>query len=155
MEPRRLLRRSLAGLLAGACVLPGAALAAGRAVARPAVTQPSPTVTAGGRAEPASLAVKRHGHYYHVSVHNLTWSDWGQASATAKGTFTFQFCIEESCSVSPFYDEPAVVALSGLKSCEGRLSYTVLALSVEAALPDSSFTHYRTSFGPCRARRGR
>jgi hypothetical protein len=105
--------------------------------------------------QPGRLAIKPHGYYSHISVHNLTWSGWGQPQAVAKGTFTFQFCVQESCAVSPFYDEPVTVTLSGLKRCRARLSYTTLALSIEGPLPDSSFKTYRTSVASCRpSRRG-
>jgi hypothetical protein len=99
--------------------------------------------------QPTRLSIKPHGYYSATSVHNLLWTDWGQATTTARGVFTFQFCVEESCSVSPFYDEPVVVSLSGIARCRTRLIYTTLALSVEATLPDNSFKGYRTSVGAC------
>jgi hypothetical protein len=109
----------------------------------------SSTVYVENQYQPTRLAIKPHGYYDNTSVHNLVWSDWGQATTTARGTFTFQFCVEESCSVSPFYDEPVIVTLSGIQRCHARLTYTTLALDVEATLPDSSFKGYRTSVGVC------
>lgn len=155
---RRLLGCALAGLLAGAGALPSATTAV--AEAAPGSSSPAQVagaVTVEGRVQPSKLAIRRHGYYHNVSAHNLVWSNWGQAQATAQGTFTFQFCVDESCSVSPFYDEPVVVALSGIGRCHGRLSYTTLALDVEASMPDSSFERYRTTVGACRRRdfRGR
>jgi hypothetical protein len=109
----------------------------------------SSTVYVENQDQPTRLPIKPHGYYASTSVHNLVWSDWGQATTTARGTFTFQFCVEESCSVSPFYDEPVSVSLSGIQRCRSQLIYTTLALDVEATLPDSSFKGYRTSVGVC------
>jgi hypothetical protein len=95
--------------------------------------------------QPTALAVKPHSYYSHVSVHNLTWSNWGAPTATAQGTFTFQFCVEESCTVSPFYDESAAVTLTAVKPCGTHPSYTALGLEVSGTLPDTSFKSYRTS----------
>ncbi len=109
----------------------------------------SSTVYVENQYQPNRLPIKPHGYYNSTSVHNLVWTDWGQATTTASGTFTFQFCVEESCSVSPFYDEPVVVSLSGIARCGSRLIYTTLALDIEATLPDSSFKGYRTSVAAC------
>jgi len=98
---------------------------------------------------PSRLPIKPHGYYSHTSLHNLIWSSWGQPTTTAHGTFTFQFCVEESCAVSPFYDEPAVVTLSGAARCHASTIYTTLALDVEATLPDTSFQGYRTRLPAC------
>jgi hypothetical protein len=95
--------------------------------------------------QPAVLTIKPHSYYSHLSVHNLTWSNWGAPTATAQGTFTFQFCVEESCTVSPFYDESAAVTLTTVKPCGTHPSYTALQLEVSGTLPDSSFKSYRTS----------
>jgi hypothetical protein len=109
----------------------------------------APAVYVENQAQPTRLPIKPHGYYSNTSIHNLSWSNWGQATATARGTFTFQFCVEESCSVSPFYDEPVLVTLSNIQRCRSRLSYTTLALDVQATLPDSSFKGYRTSVAAC------
>jgi hypothetical protein len=101
------------------------------------------------RYQPSALAIKPHGYYSHVSIHNLKWTNWGQATTSAQGTFTFQFCVHESCSVSPFYAEPVVVSLTGIARCRARLFYTVLTFNVEGALPDPSFKTYRRSLGAC------
>lgn len=103
-------------------------------------------------AQPATLQIKPHSYYRHVSVHNLTWSGWGAPTATAPGTFTFQFCVEESCSVSPFYDESVAVTLSAIGHCGAHPAYTSLQLEVSGTLPDSSFRSYRTSLA-CPRRR--
>lgn len=95
--------------------------------------------------QPAVLAIKPHSYYSHLSVHNLTWANWGAPIATAQGTFTFQFCVEESCTVSPYYDESAAVTLTAIKNCGTHPSYTALQLEVSGTLPDSSFKSYRTS----------
>ncbi len=98
--------------------------------------------------QPTRLTIKPHSYYSHVSAHNLVWTNWGQATTTAQGTFTFQFCVEESCSVSPFYDDPVVVTLGAVKRCGPRLSYTALQLEVSGAtLPDTSFKKYQTNLG--------
>jgi hypothetical protein len=153
---RCLLGCALACLLAGAEVLPSApAAAADDAAASPSAARAADAVTVEGRVHPSRLAIKRHGYYYNVSAHNLAWSGWGQAQTTGQGTFTFQFCVEESCSASPFYDEPVVVVLSAIKRCRGRLSYTTLTLDVEASMPDSSFKGYRASLGSCPGRGSR
>jgi hypothetical protein len=150
---RCLLGYAAAALIAGAGALQGAARVAADAGSAASVTgSASGAVTVDGKAQPPRLAIQRHGFYHNVSVHNLRWSDWGQASATGRGTFTFQFCVHESCSVSPFFDEPVVVTLSGVRPCGRRLSYTALALDIEASMPDSSFTHFQTSLGSCRRR---
>ena len=96
-------------------------------------------------AQPVTLQIKPHSYYRHVSVHNLAWTGWGAPSTTAQGTFTFQFCVEESCSVSPFYDESVVVTLSTIGHCGGRSVYTSLQLEASGTLPDSSFKSYRMS----------
>jgi hypothetical protein len=114
------------------------------------VAQGSSTVYyAGTQYQPREVAIKPHGYYHNVSVHGLQWTNWGAPQATAQGTFTFQFCVKESCSVSPFYDEPVVVGLSGIERCRGRSSYTVLALTINGAMPDESFKGFRTSVGAC------
>jgi hypothetical protein len=110
----------------------------------------SSAVYAESRYQPRKLTIKPYDYYRHVSVHNLQWTNWGQATALAHGTFTFQFCLHESCSVSPFYDEPVAVSLTQIKGCRARLSYTVLTLNVEGPLPDPRFKTYRTSLGACR-----
>jgi hypothetical protein len=157
MRKDALLRGTLLGGLSLA-----AAVAVLTAVAIPVVAlaapspAPSPSassaVYAENRYQPARLTIKPHGYYSHVSVHNLNWTNWGQPSTSARGTFTFQFCVQESCTVSPFYDEPVVVSLSQIKRCRARLSYTVLSLAVEGPLPDASFKTYRTSLASCRPR---
>jgi hypothetical protein len=126
-----------------ALLLPSAtALAASSPVA-------SSAVYAESRQQPTQLQVKPRGHYSHVSVQDLKWSAWGQATTSAHGTLTFQFCFEESCSVSPFYAEPVTVSLSRIQSCRARRSYTLLALDVEGPLPEESFKTYRTSLAAC------
>ncbi len=116
----------------------------------------SSTPTAGSavflESQPAVLAIKPHSYYSHLSVHNLTWSNWGAPTATAQGTFTFQFCVEESCTVSPFYDESAAVTLTAVKPCGTHPSYTALGLEVSGTLPDTSFKSYQTSLA-CPTRR--
>ncbi len=103
-------------------------------------------------AQPTTLQIKPHSFYRHISVHNLAWSGWGAPSTTAQGTFTFQFCVEESCSVSPFYDESVVVTLGAIGHCGGRSVYTSLQLEASGTLPDSSFKSFRTSLA-CPKRR--
>lgn len=110
----------------------------------------SGAVYAENRSQPRALQIKAHGFYDTVSVHGLQWTNWGQPTASAHGIFTFQFCVHESCSVSPFYDEPVTVSLSQIKRCRARRSYTVLRLNVEGPLPDQSFKAYQTSLGACR-----
>lgn len=115
-----------------------------------ATAQASPRPSATGAvftesAQPAALQIKQHSYYRHVSAHNLLWSGWGAPTATAQGTFTFQFCVEESCSVSPFYDESVVVTLSAIGHCGAHPAYTSLQLEASGTLPDSSFKSYRTS----------
>jgi hypothetical protein len=102
--------------------------------------------------QPVRLTIKPRSYYSHVSVHNLAWTNWGATTATAQGTFTFQFCVEESCSVSPFYDESAAVTLTAIKRCGTHPSYTILQLEVSGTLPDTSFRSYRTSLA-CPTRR--
>ncbi|MFI5008836.1 MAG: hypothetical protein ACHQDY_01015 [Solirubrobacterales bacterium] len=102
--------------------------------------------------QPTRLQIKPHSYYRHVSVHNLAWTNWGAPTATAQGTFTFQFCVEESCSVSPFYDEFAAVTLTAIKRCGTHPSYTILQLEVSGTLPDTSFRSYQTSLA-CPTRR--
>jgi|GEM_PF-4059153 len=137
----------LRGLLA-ALFLP--ALLAVSAIMVPAAVAGSGVVRAENGSQPQRLTVRSHGYYRTVSVHNLQWAGWGQATAVAHGTFTFQFCVHESCSVSPFYDEPAAIFLTQVKRCGGRPFYTVLKFNVEGPLPDQTFKTYRTSLGACR-----
>lgn len=146
MRKEALLRGLLLALLVAATA------AVGAKAASPRPPSAASAVYAEDHYQPRTLAIKPHGYYSHVSVHNLLWVNWGQARTAARGTFTFQFCVQESCSVSPFYDEPVVVSLTAIKRCRGRLSYTELSLQVEGQLPDSSFRTYRTSLGVCRQR---
>jgi len=136
--------------------LTAVALALSALATTPVAANPPPSassaVYAENRYQPQQLKIRPHGYYRHVSIHNLQWSNWGQPTATAHGTFTFQFCVHESCSVSPFYDEPVAASLTQIKQCRGRLSYTVLAFDVEGPVPDPSFKSYRTSLGACRTR---
>ncbi len=115
---------------------------------------PSPAASSAVYTEtqPVRLAIKPHSYYSHVSVHNLAWTDWGAPTAMAQGTFTFQFCVEESCSVSPFYDESTAVTLTAIGRCGTHPSYTILQLEVSGTLPDTSFRSYRTSLA-CPTRR--
>ncbi|HST55723.1 MAG TPA: hypothetical protein VLJ42_07495 [Solirubrobacteraceae bacterium] len=113
---------------------------------------PARAVYVAGRSQPARLPIKPHGAYRNLSVHGLTWTGWDQPVTSASGVFTYQFCLTESCAVSPFYDEPVVVTLSAVKRCGRRLSYTRLALNVNGSTPDSSFKGFRTSAGACRKR---
>jgi hypothetical protein len=109
---------------------------------------------AGTQYQPRKLAIKPHGYYHNVSVHGLQWTDWGAPQATADGTFTYQFCVEESCSVAPFFDEPVVATLSQIKRCrDGRSSYTTLALTINGEMPDESFKGFQTSVAACPRRR--
>jgi hypothetical protein len=135
-------------------IAPPIAGASAHAVGAGAPAPPS-AVYANNQYEPSVLAIKPHGHYSHISVHNLVWADWGQPTATAHGILTFQFCVHESCSVSPFYDEPTAVSLGAIKRCRARFSYTTLALDVEGPLPDPNFKAYRTVVGVCSKRRSR
>ncbi|HXA91757.1 MAG TPA: hypothetical protein VNU73_00820 [Steroidobacteraceae bacterium] len=115
-----------------------------------AATDTSSVYYSGIAYQPKSLPIKQHGYYRHVSLHNLVWTDWGQPQATAQGTFTYQFCVEESCSTAVFFDEPAEVVLAGMESCRGRMSYTTLALTINGSMPDESFKGYRRTVGACR-----
>ncbi len=135
-------------LLRGLLLALAAALAAPMLAA--AASSAASAVYAENRSQPQRLTIKPHGYYSSVSIHNLRWTNWGQPTASAQGTFTFQFCVHESCSVSPFYDEPVAVSLTQIKRCRARLSYTVLTFNVQGALPDPSFKTYRTSLGACR-----
>ncbi len=109
---------------------------------------------AGTRYQPRRFAIKPHGYYHNVSVHGLRWTGWGASQATADGTFTYQFCVDESCSVAPFFDEPVVVTLSQIKRCRnGRSSYTTLALTIDGSMPDESFKGFQTSVAACPRRR--
>jgi hypothetical protein len=135
-------------VLALAVITPLAATSPSSSFSPPSTA--SSAVFAENRSQPQKLTVKAHGYYRSVSLHNLQWANWGQPTATARGTFTFQFCVHESCSVSPFYDEPVSLMLTQIKSCRARLSYTVLTFNVEGPLPDQSFKSYRTSLGVCR-----
>lgn len=107
-------------------------------------------VAVSSQAQPQRLAVRPHGYYRHTAVLGLQWSSWGQAVALGKGTFTFQFCVDESCSVSPVFVDPVAVLLSAIKRCRGRPSYTKLELRVEGTLPDASFESFHTKLGACR-----
>jgi hypothetical protein len=154
MRKDALLRRPFLALPLAVAVLAVPAFPVVVATASPPSPSPpaSSAVYAENRYQPPTLTVKPHGYYNHVSIHNLTWTDWGQATASAHGTFTFQFCVHESCSVSPFYDEPVAVSLTHIERCRARLSYTVLTFNVEGPLPDPSFKTYRMSLGACQQR---
>jgi hypothetical protein len=142
-------RRGTRALCAAVCVLLLALAATGAASAATA----SNVVYYGGTAyQPKSLPIRQHGYYRHVSLHNLVWAGWGEPQATAQGTFTYQFCVEENCSTAVFFDEPAVVVLAGVESCRGRMSYTTLALTINGSMPDESFKGYRTTVAACRRR---
>jgi hypothetical protein len=133
-----------------ACVLLLALVASATALA---ATSSSTVYYAGNQYQPKRLPVKRHGYYRNVSLHGLLWSSWGGSQTTAEGTFTYQFCVEEKCSLAPFFDEPAVVVLGGIESCHGRKSYTTLALTIDGSMPDESFKGFRTIVGACPPRR--
>jgi hypothetical protein len=109
----------------------------------------------GNQSQPSHLRIAPHGYYRNTQLFGLHWSGWGQSSATATGTFSFQFCVEESCSVSPFFVDPAVVVLDRIGRCRGRLLYTRLRLHVEGQLPDASFGAFHTSIGRCHGRASR
>jgi hypothetical protein len=127
-------------LLVAACML---------ALTVATTAQAATAVYVENHSQPSRLSIKPHGYYSHTSLQGLSWSGWGEPTTTAHGNFIFQFCVEENCTVSPFYAEPVVVTLSGIQRCHTRLAYTLLALDVEAELPDSSFKGYRTSVAAC------
>lgn len=135
--------------------LPVAALLAALiAIGAPPAAMGSGTVYyEGALQQPRTLAIKSHGYYRNVSVHGLQWTAWGAPQATAAGTFTYQFCVEESCSVAPFFDEPVVVTLSTIEHCRGRSSYAMLALQINGSMPDESFNGFRMSVSACPRRR--
>lgn len=139
-----------AGRLHGYALAVAALLAALIAIgASPAAMGSTTVYYAGTLQQPRALAIKPHGYYHNVSVRGLQWTDWGAPQATAAGTFTYQFCVEESCSVAPFFDKPVVVALGAIERCRGRPSYTVLALQIDGSMPDESFKGFRTSVSAC------
>ena len=139
----------LLALLAGLGSIALHAARSSAAVGSAATASASSPVYVNSRSQPARLPIKQHGAYRHLSVHDLVWVGWGQPQAKATGVFTYQFCLTERCSVSPFYDVPAVVRLSAIKRCGARRSYTTLALTVEGSTPDSSFKGFRMSVATC------
>ncbi len=138
-------RRLFGGALLGASLL-AALVAIG---ASSAAMGSSTVYYAGTGPQPRTLAIKPHGYYHNVSLRRLQWTDWGAPQATAEGIFTYQFCVEESCSVAPFFDEPVLVTLSTIEGCRGRSSYTTLALQINGSMPDESFKGFRTTVSAC------
>lgn len=107
--------------------------------------------------EPTRIAVHEGGYYQHVSLHDLTWSGWNQATAVGRGVYTFQFCVPGNgpCADAAFYDEPALVTLGGVVTCRGRAYYTELDVTNDGTVMNSLSKPFHVSLGSCAVGRSR
>jgi hypothetical protein len=62
----------------------------------------------------------------------LTWSSFGGATATGKGTFVTNTC-EPNCSEGKNVSYPATVKATGSKKCKGATVYAKLSLTYTGA----------------------
>jgi hypothetical protein len=115
----------------------------------------SPTVYVRNQFEPTRLVFNQGGEYHNVSIHGIAWDEWNQPIATGHGTYTFKVCGGSSgpCANSVFYDEPALLKLSGVETCDGRASYSTLEVTSDGGAGNTLFKPFRVSLGSCRARR--
>jgi hypothetical protein len=105
--------------------------------------------------EPTRLVVNQGGEYHNVSIDGIAWTEWSQPVAIGQGTYIFQVCGGSSgpCANSVFYDEPALVKLSGVTMCNGHASYSTLEVTSNGRVVNTLFKPFRRSLGSCRARR--
>jgi hypothetical protein len=115
----------------------------------------SPTLYVRNQYEPARIAVDQGGEYHNVSIHGIAWAEWNQPVAIGHGTYTFQVCGGSSgpCANSVFYDEPALLKLSEITTCNGREDYSTLEVTSDGGAGNTLFKPFRISLGSCRARR--
>jgi hypothetical protein len=115
----------------------------------------SPTIYVRNQFEPARLTINQGGEYRDVSIHGIAWAEWNQPVAIGHGTYTFQVCGGSSgpCANSVVYDEPALLKLSGVETCDGRASYSTLEVKSDGGAENTLFKPFRVSLGSCRARR--
>ena len=52
-----------------------------------------------------------------ITAENLTWSDWGKPTATAKGSATVDLCAYEECASGDYISVPIEVAVSKIMHC--------------------------------------
>jgi hypothetical protein len=66
-----------------------------------------------------------------IALSGLTWSNWGQPTATAKGTYSLVICVP-SCATGTEVHYAATVTVSGLRSG----SYTAMHINAPNAPKD-------------------
>jgi hypothetical protein len=52
-----------------------------------------------------------------ITAENLTWSDWGKPTATAKGAATVDLCAYEDCASGDYVSVPIEVTVSKIMHC--------------------------------------
>lgn len=52
-----------------------------------------------------------------ITAENLTWSDWGKPTATAKGSATVDLCSYEDCASGDYVSVPIDVSVSKIMRC--------------------------------------
>jgi len=62
-----------------------------------------------------------------ITAVNLTWSDWGKPTATAKGSAIVDLCAYEDCASGDYVSVPIEVTVSNIMHCtKNALAYSTL-----------------------------
>jgi hypothetical protein len=69
----------------------------------------------------------------------MTWQGWGQPTAVATGTLNEDNCVP-NCGQGTYYQYPATVTLSGIKTAAGESYYSVMSVNAPAYGPPSIYT---------------
>jgi hypothetical protein len=70
-----------------------------------------------------------------ITARNLTWSDWGKSTATAKGSATVDLCAYEDCASGDYSSVPIEMTASKIVHCsKNTRAYSTLRY----AFPDGS-----------------
>jgi hypothetical protein len=62
-----------------------------------------------------------------ITARNLTWSDWGKPTATAKGSATVDLCAYEDCASGDYASVPIGITVSKIVHCpKNTQAYSML-----------------------------
>jgi hypothetical protein len=62
-----------------------------------------------------------------ITARNLTWSDWGKPTATAKGSATVDLCAYEDCASGDYASVPIGITVSKIVHCpKNAWAYSIL-----------------------------
>lgn len=71
-----------------------------------------------------------------ITARNLVWSDWGKATATAKGSATVDLCAYNDCAAGDYISVPIVMTASKIVPCSKNVrAYSTLRYNFPAGSP--------------------